>query len=166
MLKFEFSVRKYRNCLPLNMKGVRFSDQKFRVIQCDASAGSHDVGARNAIEIFWSRPSFGEIANMQLVTILAARNAIEIFWSRTSFGDLDGASAASHEVSARNVIENLLIERGSYSRVELLKEIWYIKMAEKIVKKCWPSRCRSTDLPPGSLRSLDASEFEFQFIER
>ena len=44
-----------------------------------ASVASHDIGARNAIERFSSRPSFGDVA-----------------------------SAASHDISARNAIENFL----------------------------------------------------------
>ena len=44
-----------------------------------ASGASHDIGARNAIEIFSSRPSFGDVA-----------------------------SATSHDIGARNAIENFL----------------------------------------------------------
>ena len=43
---------------------------------------------------------------MPLVTIIGARNAIEIFSSRPSFGDV--ASASSHDICARNAIEHFL----------------------------------------------------------
>ena len=43
------------------------------------SGASHDIGARNAIETFRSRPSFGDVA-----------------------------SATSHDIGARNAIENCL----------------------------------------------------------
>ena len=39
---------------------------------------SHDIGARNAIEIFRSRPTFGDVASGASHDI-GARNAIEIF---------------------------------------------------------------------------------------
>ena len=62
------------------------------------SAASHDIGARNAIEIFSSRPSFGDIASGASHDI-GARNAIEIFRSRPSFEDV--ASGASHDIGAK-----------------------------------------------------------------
>ena len=58
-----------------------------------ASGASHDIGARNAIEIF--RATSHDIG---------ARNAIEIFRSRPTFGDV--ASCASHDIGARNAIES------------------------------------------------------------
>ena len=66
------------------------------------SGASHDIGARNAIEIFWSRPSFGDVASAASHDI-GARNAIEIVWSRPTFGDV--VSGASHDIGARNAIE-------------------------------------------------------------
>ena len=90
---------------------------------------SHDIGARNAIEIFWSRPTFGDVASSASHDI-GARNAIEIFrsrpealvmlrvppvtmlaremrlkffWSWPSFGYV--ASAAGHDIGAGNAIE-------------------------------------------------------------
>ena len=39
---------------------------------------SHDIGARNAIEIFRSRPTFGDVASSAGHDI-GARNAIESF---------------------------------------------------------------------------------------
>ena len=68
-----------------------------------ASAASHDIGARNAIEIFRSRPTFGDVASAASHNF-GARNAIEIFSSRPSFGDV--ASGASHDIGARNAIES------------------------------------------------------------
>ena len=53
---------------------------------------------RNAIEIFRSRPTFGDVASAAGHDI-GARNAIEFFSSRPSFGDV--ASAASHDIGAR-----------------------------------------------------------------
>ena len=69
-----------------------------------AGAAGHDIGAscRNAIEIFWSGPSFGDDASVACHNI-GARNEIEHFWSAPSFGDV--ASVASYDIGARNVIE-------------------------------------------------------------
>ena len=72
-------------------------------IEGDTSAASHDNGARNAMEIFWSRPSFGDVASAASHDI-GARNAIETFSSRPTLGDV--ASAASHDIGARNAIES------------------------------------------------------------
>ena len=52
-------------------------EQPLRVMRVHAA--NHDNGARNAIESFSSRPSFGDVA-----------------------------SAASHEIGERNAIENVL----------------------------------------------------------
>ena len=49
-----------------------------------------------------SRPTFGDVASAASHDI-GARNAIEIFRSRPTFGDV--ASAASHDIGARNAIE-------------------------------------------------------------
>ena len=54
---------------------------------------------------FSSRLNFGDVASAACHNI-GARNAIEIFSSRPSFGDV--ASAACHDISARNAIENCL----------------------------------------------------------
>ena len=51
----------------------------WKTIEDDASAAIHDNGARNAIETFWSRPTF-----------------------------VDAASAATHDIGAKNAIENFL----------------------------------------------------------
>ena len=68
-----------------------------------ARTASHDIGARNAIDIFFlSRPSFGDVASTTSHDI-SARNAIEIFWSRPSLGNV--ASTASYDNGARNAIE-------------------------------------------------------------
>ena len=55
------------------------------------------------LKIFWSRPSFWDVASGASHDI-GARNAIEIFQSRPTFGDV--ASAASHDIGARNAIES------------------------------------------------------------
>ena len=57
------------------------------------------------LKFFWSRPSFGDVASAASHDI-GARNAIEIFSSRPSFWGV--ASAAIHDISARNAIENFL----------------------------------------------------------
>ena len=54
------------------------------------------------VKIFSSRPSFGDVASAACHDI-GARNAIESFSSRPSFGDV--ASGASHDIGARNAIE-------------------------------------------------------------
>ena len=69
------------------------------------SAASHDIGARNAIEIFEVDQAL-EMLRVPLVTILARQIRLKIFWSRPSFGDV--ARAASHDIGARNAIENIL----------------------------------------------------------
>ena len=53
-------------------------------------------------EFFSSRPTFGDVASGASHDI-GARNPIEIFWSQPAFGDV--ASAASHDIGARNAIE-------------------------------------------------------------
>ena len=70
-----------------------------------ASAASHNIGARNAIEIYSSRQRL-EMLRVPLVTILAREVRLKYFWSRPSFGDV--ASAASHDIGKRNVIESFL----------------------------------------------------------
>ena len=65
------------------------------------------------LNFFWSRPSFGDVASAASHDI-GARNAIEIFWSRPSFGDV--ASAASHDMGARNAIE-IFSSRPSFGDV-------------------------------------------------
>ena len=88
------------------------------------------------LNIFWSRPSFGDVASaashyiyiyllaremrlkffqvdqrLEMLRVplgipshdIGARNAIEFFWSRPSFGDV--ASAANHDIGARNAID-------------------------------------------------------------
>ena len=62
----------------LFLKGGYVIEKIWTTIEGDASAASHDIGARNAIEIFWSRPSFGDVASGASHDI-GARNAIEIF---------------------------------------------------------------------------------------
>ena len=57
------------------------------------------------LKVFWSRPTFGDVASAARHDI-GARNAIEIFSSRPSFGDV--ASATSHDTGARNAIESFL----------------------------------------------------------
>ena len=47
-----------------------------------------------------------EMLRVPLVTILAREMRLKIFWSRPSFGDV--ASAASHDIGARNAIESFL----------------------------------------------------------
>ena len=47
-----------------------------------------------------------EMLRVALVTILAREMRLKIFWSRPSFGDV--ASGASHDIGARNAIENFL----------------------------------------------------------
>ena len=99
------------------------SKKIWTTIEGDASAASHDNGARNAIETFWSRPSFGdarywhekcdwkffqvdqalEMLRVPLVTILAREMRLKFFSSRPSFGDV--ANAACHDIGARNAIE-------------------------------------------------------------
>ena len=120
-------------------------------------AASHDIGARNANEFYWSRPSFGNVASvashgtgtknrlkffdvnqalemlwvplvtmlawevglkffwrhqaleilrMPLVTKLVKEMRLKCFWSRPNFADV--ASAASHDIGARNLFENFL----------------------------------------------------------
>ena len=94
-----------------------------------ASGASHDIRTRNAIEIFSRRPTRLEMLRVALVTILAREmrlnyfevdQALEmlrvplvtilvremrlIFRSRPTFGDV--ASAASHDIGARNAIES------------------------------------------------------------
>ena len=54
------------------------------------------------LKIFRSRPSFGDVASGASHDI-GAKNAIENFSSRPSFGDV--ASAASHDIGARNAME-------------------------------------------------------------
>ena len=70
------------------------------------SAASHDIGAENAIESFFEVDEAFEMLRVPLVTIIGARNAIESFSSRPSFGDV--ASGASHDIGARNAIESFL----------------------------------------------------------
>ena len=50
-------------------------------------------------------PTFGDVASAAGHDI-GARNAIEIFSSRPSFGEV--ATAASHDIGARNVIDKFL----------------------------------------------------------
>ena len=54
------------------------------------------------MKFFWSRPSFRDVASAASHDI-GARNAIEIFWSRPSFGDV--ASSTCHDIGAKNAIE-------------------------------------------------------------
>ena len=54
-------------------------------------------------KVFSSRPSFGDVASAARHDV-GARNAIEIFRSQPTFGDV--ASAASHDVGARIAIES------------------------------------------------------------
>ena len=55
------------------------------------------------LNLFWSRPTFGDVASAARHDI-GARNAIEIFWSRPTVGDV--VSAASHDIGTRNAIES------------------------------------------------------------
>ena len=54
-------------------------DQRLEVLR---NGASHDIGARNAIEIFRSRPSFGDVASASSDD-MGARNAIEHFLKST-----------------------------------------------------------------------------------
>ena len=54
-------------------------------------------------KVFSSRPSFGDVASAARHDV-GARNAIEIFRSQPTFGDV--ASAASHDIGARIAIES------------------------------------------------------------
>ena len=68
-----------------------------------ATAASHDFGARSAIE----NDQALEMLRVSLVTVLAREMRLkffEFFGNRPSFGE--GASAAGHDVGARNAIEN------------------------------------------------------------
>ena len=78
---------------------LKFSRPSFGDV---ASGARHDIGARNAIEFFRSRPTL-EMLRVALVTILAREMRSKVFSSRPSFGDV--ASAASHDIAARNAIE-------------------------------------------------------------
>ena len=91
-----------------------------------ASAASHGIGARNAIENYQAlemlrvplvtvlarevRLKFFEVdqalemLRVPLVTIFAREMWLRILWGRPNFGDV--ASAASHDIGARNAIEN------------------------------------------------------------
>ena len=115
----------------LLLKGGYAIEKIWTTIEGDASAANHDIGARNAIDffevdqalemlrvplftilaremrlkIFWSLPSFGDVASAASHDI-GARNAIQIFWSLPSFGVV--ASGASHDIGAKNAIENFL----------------------------------------------------------
>ena len=60
-------------------------------------------GREMRLKICWSRPNLGDVASGASHDI-GARNAIENFSSRPSFGDV--ASAASHDIGARNAIES------------------------------------------------------------
>ena len=75
-----------------------------------ASGASHDIGARNAIEIFWKFFEVDralEMLRVPLVTTLAREMRFYLFfWSRPTFGDV--ASGASHDIGARNAIETFL----------------------------------------------------------
>ena len=100
----------------------------------------HDIGARNAIEIFWSWSSFGDVASAASHDI-GARNAIEIFSSRPSFGDV--ASAASHDIGARNAIENFLNSTNVWrccewrqSRIWREKCDWNFSKSTKLWRCC------------------------------
>ena len=98
-----------------------------------ASGASHDIGARNAIEIFEvdqalemlrvalvtilereMRLKFFEVdqrlemLRVALVTILAQEMRLKFFESDQRLEMLRLASAASHEIGARNAIENFL----------------------------------------------------------
>ena len=95
------------------LKGGYAVDKIWITIEGDASGASYDIGARNAIETFWSRPSFGnvrvslvtvlaremrlnffevdqalEMLRVPLVTMLAWEMRLKTFWSRPSFGDV------------------------------------------------------------------------------
>ena len=56
-----------------------------------ASGASHDIGAKNGIENFFEVDQALEMLRVPLVTIIGARNAIESFSSRPSFGDVASA---------------------------------------------------------------------------
>ena len=64
-----------------------------------ASAASYDIGARNAIEQFFEFDQTLEMVRVPLVTILAREMRLTIFWSRPNFGD--GMSAASHDIGEK-----------------------------------------------------------------
>ena len=89
----------------LFLKGGYAIEKIWTTFEGNASAAGHDIGTRKAIEIFWSRPSFGDFASAAGHDI-GGRNAIEIFSGRPTFGDV--ASGASHDIGARNAIENFL----------------------------------------------------------
>ena len=75
-----------------------------------ASAASHDIGARNAIENFFQVDQALKVLRVPLVTILAREMRLKIFWSRPNFGDV--ASAASHDIGARNAIEIFEVDQA------------------------------------------------------
>ena len=130
-----------------------YAIEKFwTTIEGDARAASHDNGAGSAIEIVWSRPSFGDVASatshdtgarnaIEIVSSrptfwddasgtshdFGARNAIEIFPSRPTFGDV--ASGASHDIRARNAIENFLKST----------KLW--RCCEWRWSRCWRKKC-------------------------
>ena len=71
-----------------------------------ASATSHDIGASSEKE---TRLNFFQVdqalgmLRVPLVTILAREMRLKFFLKSTNFGDV--ASAASHDIGARNAIE-------------------------------------------------------------
>ena len=60
------------------LKGGYAIEKNWTTVEGDASTASHDIGARNAIETFWSRPTSGDVASAASQDI-GARNAIEHF---------------------------------------------------------------------------------------
>ena len=81
------------------------------------------------LKIFWSRPSFRDVASAAGHDI-GTRNAIENFWSRLSFGHV--ASAASHNIGARNAIENFL---------NYLKSTKLWRCCECRLSRYWREKC-------------------------
>ena len=70
------------------------------------------------LKVFSSQPSFWEVASGASHDI-GARNAIENFSSRPSFGDV--ASGTSHDIAARNAIEIFqVVQRLDMLRVALV----------------------------------------------
>ena len=68
-----------------------------------------------------------EMLRVPLVTILAREMRLKLFESRPSFGDV--ASAASHDIGARNAIENFLKST----------ELW--RCCECRLSRYWREKC-------------------------
>ena len=130
----------------LFLKGGYAIEKNWTTIEGDASAASHEIGARNAIEFFSSRPSFGDVASAAGHDI-GARNEIEIFWTRPTFGDV--ASGAGHDIGARNAIEIFEVDQ----RLEMLRVPLVTIVAREMRFKTFWSRPSFGDV--GSAASHD-----------